>query len=134
MQEAGKDFLVGKTVADIGCGTGETTSKMQEVAQKVMGFDPKLSMIAQALKTYPNSYFIQSSAEDFNLEAECDCITSFFCLQWVEDKPKVFANFFRALKDGGKILVTLATKEEKSVVEEVVKKLFMLSLKRNIRN
>lgn len=131
LQEAGIDFLLGKVVCDMGCGTGENTIKMAQTAIRVFGFDASESMINTAKPTYAdvqNVQFALLSAEQLNLIDMFDSLTCFFCLHWIQDKQTVFTNFYNALKPGGRMLCTIAIKED-SAIEAVGEFLQHLQIK-----
>lgn len=126
LQEAGDDFLQGKVIGDMGCGPGDITIEIAKIADMVYGFDISASMInkAKEISNVDNVEFLVSPAELLDMVNVFDSLTSFFCLHWVEDKQTVFTNFYNALKPGGKMLCTIATKEENPLVMGVAGKLF----------
>lgn len=129
--------LTGKTVLDIGCGTGNITAYMakEKGAFSVTGIDASPAMIDTAQKTYgllSNLTFKCEKAETFNHDKQYDIITSFFCLHWIKDKTPVFENIYNHLKPGGCALFTISTPEEESplrkqifqeIITELIKKI-----------
>lgn len=126
--------LAGLDVIDVGCGSGNLSVKMAKKAKVegadcvygfVLGTDTSLEMIKKAKETYfkdiHNVAFECVAAEslttaDPESEGAFDLLTSFFCLNWVKDKQTAFTNFYKVLRPGGKILCTIGTTEEKTVV------------------
>lgn len=110
--------IVDQEVLDMGCGTGETSVKMAEIATRVLAMDASLEMVRNAHDEYCQNdkvTFIRCAAQDLDWKKKCTRVTSFFCLHWVKDKQTVFTNFYNVLKPGGKMLCTLATEEEKAL-------------------
>lgn len=128
LQEAGDDFLLNKVVCDVGCGTGETTTKMAGMASVAIGIDASDVMINRAMQAFQaigNVRFIHLAAEGIGLVNLFDSLTSFFCLHWIEDKQTVFTNFYRALVPGGKMLCTIMIQEPGAIEAhgEILRKL-----------
>lgn len=95
-------------VLDVGCGDGGYTKKiLRQVPQgSVLGIDPSQNMLhlAQEVRNeYPNFSLKQEDILDIQYSNQFDKVVSFWCLQWVVDIKKAFANINSALKPGGKI-------------------------------
>ncbi|MGL4854703.1 MAG: class I SAM-dependent methyltransferase, partial [Lentisphaeria bacterium] len=55
-----KKFLPkGKTILDLGCGTGKYTAKLNQDGYDVIGFDVDKEMLKVAKKNYFDSTFVQ---------------------------------------------------------------------------
>jgi ubiquinone/menaquinone biosynthesis C-methylase UbiE len=104
--------LTNKKVLDVGCGTGNITSKIATTAQYVHGIDASKNMIDYAQTTYgniPNLSFEHSFAEDFTTEEQYDYALSLFCLHWIEDKQAAFEKINTSLKKNGEVFCTIAS-------------------------
>jgi trans-aconitate 2-methyltransferase len=111
--------LPGKTILDIGCGTGNITNKVAKIAAFVDGIDASPNMIKYALETYgtnhnlpgvsyqKNMKFHNTPIENFISDKEYDLALSFFCLHWVKDKKAAFEKVYNALKPNGNLLTTI---------------------------
>jgi ubiquinone/menaquinone biosynthesis C-methylase UbiE len=102
-------FFDGKTVADIGSGSGGLTRKMAMRKANVVGVEPSKELLVQAnalnrLKNYTIPYR-QGTAEDTGLEAsKYDIVT--VMRAWHEfDRPKALKEIKRILKEKGTLIV-----------------------------
>jgi len=102
-------FKGNESVLDIGCGNGDTTREIAKQVPRghVVGIDASLSMIEEAQRTQlrENLRFEVLNAQDVNFEREFDIVTAFFCMQWVQDKIKVFRDINNALRSNGKFMM-----------------------------
>lgn len=113
--------LEGKTVVDLGCGTGRDCfifSKLVGPQGKVFGVDMVDEQLAIAnqyidyhMKTFgfskPNISFLKGYIEDLNSigieKNSVDVITSNCVINLSPDKTLVFSDIFRALRPGGEL-------------------------------
>ncbi|MCX7708807.1 MAG: methyltransferase domain-containing protein [Clostridia bacterium] len=67
-----------ESVLDIGCGTGEFTQKVANLAKNVIGIDIAPQMIKEAQKRYPakNISYILQDFDDMDGTLQFDCIVS----------------------------------------------------------
>jgi len=96
--------LAGRTVLDLGCGTGFVSAQLAARAQSVYGVDLAEGMIAYARAQYPDSsiQWAVGDAENLPLADACvDVIFSSLALQWCENLNAVFAELQRVLRPGG---------------------------------
>jgi trans-aconitate 2-methyltransferase len=102
-------FKGNEIVLDIGCGDGTTTKKILEKVPfgSVLGIDACINMVETA-----NEFQIPDilsfkilNAHDINFSQQFNLVTCFFCMQWVQDKPKVFKKIFQSLKANGRLLM-----------------------------
>ncbi|WP_435590134.1 class I SAM-dependent methyltransferase [Nocardia sp. bgisy118] len=97
------------TVVDLGCGSGEFTAALAELAPRgrVIGVDQDPSMLSAADRySAPNLEFVRAPATEFDrcLEAGvADLVVSRSMLHWlpVADYPAVFGAVYRTLRPGG---------------------------------
>jgi len=67
---------------DVGCGTGQSTVALAEIANSIIGVDPSAEMLAHA-RPHPNIQYLQSSAEDIPLASGLfDLITAAQAFHW----------------------------------------------------
>lgn len=104
----------GKTlnILDIGCGDGKITKELSLTLNEstICGIDSSTSMIEYASKNHSNGkklYFVKSDASKLNFQEEFDLIVSFYCLQWVTNKTKLFEDLRNALKPDGLVLLLM---------------------------
>ncbi|MEK7098991.1 MAG: class I SAM-dependent methyltransferase [Patescibacteria group bacterium] len=97
----------GKTVLDVGCGTGETPYYIaQKGAKRVVGLDYSASAIAVAEQTYrhPNLSFQKKDIKD--VREKFDVIITMGTLEHVDDPLAMLKKFKSLLNPGGSIIVT----------------------------
>ncbi|OGV27197.1 MAG: hypothetical protein A3F18_07225 [Legionellales bacterium RIFCSPHIGHO2_12_FULL_37_14] len=93
-------------ILDIGCGDGKITKKISLMLNdcKVYGMDNSISMVEHASKNHANKEnlcFALGDASELNFQEEFDLIVSFYCLQWIANKEKLFKEILNALKPDG---------------------------------
>lgn len=98
---------------DVGCGDGKITAHLaQQLPQgSVMGVDVAAEMIAYAQATYPpttqpNLRFACQDARSLSFETQFDLIFSNAVLHWVDDHWAFLQGAHRALKPGGKLILS----------------------------
>lgn len=99
-------------ILDVGCGDGKIT---KQIAQRVPAgfvhaFDFSDKMIGLAQRDFgalQNVEFKVDDASKFAYDVAFDKILSFFCIQWVKDKPGAFSSIYRHLKDGGEFSIVV---------------------------
>ncbi len=62
-------FLCGKTVLDMGCGYGTTTSKITELGYDCIGIDYDVNTVETAKNEFPHCKFLVANAEDLPFES-----------------------------------------------------------------
>jgi demethylmenaquinone methyltransferase/2-methoxy-6-polyprenyl-1,4-benzoquinol methylase len=103
----------GDTVLDIACGTGDLTEQFaQTAASRVIGIDftPAMLEIArEKVKPRPHSAKVEYREGDaMNLavaDASADVVSIAFGIRNVAQPARAFAEFFRVLKPGGRLVV-----------------------------
>jgi malonyl-CoA O-methyltransferase len=113
--------LVPRTVLDLGSGTGGAALAMRKrwPRARILAIDlapPMLRVLRERDRTWmrrllrPLSPAIDLACADARAlplaEGAVDVLFSNLCLQWVEDLPAVFAGFRRALRPGGRLLLS----------------------------
>ncbi len=110
------DFTGNESVLDVGCGDGKITAELADRLKEgaVVGVDSSEAMIkfasAEFAKNRPNLNFNVCSAEKINYLNKFDVVFSFACLHWVKDQMAFLIGAKKALKDNGKIIITLYPK------------------------
>jgi SAM-dependent methyltransferase len=109
--------LDGATVLDLGCGSGRdcyVLSKLVGPRGRVIGVDMTAAQLAVARRHqawhaerfgWANTEFHEGYIErlDFLADASVDLVVSNCVLNLSPDKPRVFREIFRVLKDGGEL-------------------------------
>jgi ubiquinone/menaquinone biosynthesis C-methylase UbiE len=99
-------------ILDIGCGDGKITKEIGLILNEstVRGIDRSTSMVEYASKNHSNGEklrFTVGDASELDFQQEFDLIFSFYCLQWVADKTKLFKEISNALKPNGIALLLM---------------------------
>lgn len=98
----------GASVVDLGCGTGELTSRLHVhvKAGNTLGVDSSEAMLAKARPLSGNGLtFEVGDIGDFGAEAAFDLIFSNAALHWVPDHRGLLARLTRGLRRGGQLAV-----------------------------
>lgn len=115
------DLLAPKSherILDLGCGSGELTAKIDELAGSVVGIDKSPEMITRAKEQFPACDFEVGDATDFNVGKPFDALFSNATLHWVLDYKKAIANIHSNLTDGGRMVVEFGGKNNvKTIIE-----------------
>lgn len=104
------------SVIDLGCGTGELTSKILDYLEnsKVIGIDSSAEMLEKA-KHFETSRlsFIQRSIEDqLNVNDTFDLIISNAAIQWCNNHKELFPRIISKIKSGGQLAVQIPSNHE----------------------
>lgn len=103
----------GSLVFDVACGTGDLCKQLRKSRLRVVGFDMSSGMLEAAHTTAPLVL-----ADGLNLpvaDRSADGVTCGFALRNVESLPKLFAEFARVLRPGGRVSL-LEVAEPKSPI------------------
>lgn len=92
----------GEAILDLGCGDGALTQDLADMGAQVTGLEPDPSMAAAA-RARGLSVLEQDAHAPFG-EARFDAIFSNAALHWMRDPALVFAQAFRALRPGGRLV------------------------------
>jgi arsenite methyltransferase len=101
----------GNHILDIGCGPGNLTAHLAELAGKdgrVVGIDPsqeRISLAHDLENATPNLSFFVGIAEDLSRfpSASFDVVFVNSTFHWVQDQPAAMGEFARVLKSGGRL-------------------------------
>jgi trans-aconitate methyltransferase len=110
----------GERILDLGCGTGQLTSKIAEAGAEVVGLDASPAMIGQARQNYPKLRFMLADATTLEFENEFDAVFSNAVLHWVLDRAGVAVGVVRALKEGGRFVAEFGGRGNVRVLEGAI--------------
>lgn len=116
-------------ILDIGCGDGKVSASLAERVPvgTVVGIDSSAEMIRYANDTYrsrvPRLIFEECDAAKLRFENEFDVIFSNAALHWVQDHRAVVQGIARALRPGGRILLSMGGKGNVTQVIDAVQSL-----------
>jgi ubiquinone/menaquinone biosynthesis C-methylase UbiE len=101
--------IVGKTVADIGCGTGRHWAKiMDKKPARLAGYDVSAGMLSMLQKKYPGAetHLLKDEHLAGLADHSCDLVISTLTVAHIADIRAALAEWRRALRPGGSILIT----------------------------
>ncbi len=110
------------TVADIGCGPGNSTSAIAECFPnaELIGIDSSPNMIEKAKTRYPKLKFKLCDA--LELEGKYDLLFSNACLQWIPNHTILIPALMNKLNEKGVLAVQIPINDEEplfQIIQEV---------------
>ena len=97
-------------ILDLGCGSGQLTSKINGFAKETIGIDKSADMIADAKTKFPNIEFKVGDAGNFKFDEKFDSIFSNATLHWVKDYKGAIKCMYENLNSNGKIVLEFGGK------------------------
>ncbi len=90
-------------ILDMGCGTGNITTRLAEKGYDVIGLDSSVDMLSKAREKDKESLYLHMDMTDFELYGTVDAIVSALdCVNYItEDIDKLFALIYNYLNPGG---------------------------------
>lgn len=103
-----RSFVEGKTVIDVGCGTGYGCALLAERAARVLGIDFNADAVAYSRTHYgaPNVQFEQADARTLARAERFDVAVSFQVIEHVADTRAFVERMKQVVKPGGRILIS----------------------------
>lgn len=101
--------IAGKTVADVGCGTGRHWKKLfAGQPARVTGFDVSTGMLARLKAKFPaaETFVLSNNKLDGLADASVDLLISTLTIAHIEDITEAFTEWNRVLKPGAEIFIT----------------------------
>ena len=99
----------GMTVADVGTGTGFVAEAAIEAGARVIGVDISEGMLAQVTSRLAGKPFEGRQSDVMSLplaDGEADAVLANMFLHHAEDPPSTIRQMVRALKPGGRLVIT----------------------------
>lgn len=98
---------------DIGCGSGNYTSKLQELGVSIIGIDPSIEMLQKARNKNSNIDYQLGVAEDIELpDNSMDGVVAFLTIHHWTNLEKGFQEIGRVLKPNGRLVIFHSTPEQ----------------------
>lgn len=99
------------SIIDLGCGTGELTSKLLDYFEdsKILGIDSSAEMLEKSVHyRTARLHFIQRTVEEqMELDEKFDLIFSNACLQWCENHQELFPKLISKINKNGQLAVQI---------------------------
>lgn len=114
------------SVIDLGCGTGELTSRLLDYLQdsKVIGIDSSAEMLEKARHFATDRLaFTRRSIEDqLNLNDTFDLVISNAAIQWCSNHKELFPRIISKINPGGQLAVQIPSNHE-FIVHQLLRKI-----------
>ena len=98
-----------RTVADLGCGTGQLVGELAPFVRQVIGVDNSAAMLKAAKRRVNGTHNVELRKGDLEAlpldDASCDAALLVLALTYVEDVPAVLREAARVLKPTGRLVV-----------------------------
>lgn len=116
-------------ITDVATGTGDLLIYWRDIAKerniqvdKFVGIDPSVGMLSVAKTKVDFAEFIEGKAQALPLESACtDMISISYGIRNVVDRAEALAEFHRALKPEGIVVILEFTKQERrGLIDKVV--------------
>lgn len=107
-------------ILDLGCGAGQLTYQISQLAEEAVGIDKSAEMIKSAKAQFPAIEFRVADASNFHFEQPFDAIFSNATLHWVLEYRKAIQCIYDNLKPGGRMVVEFGGKDN---IGQIVKEL-----------
>ncbi|KMQ64203.1 trans-aconitate methyltransferase [Chryseobacterium sp. FH2] len=113
------------SVVDLGCGTGELTSKILDYLRdsKVLGIDSSAEMLEKAkhFETSRLHFEKRTIEEQLNLNDTFDLIISNAAIQWCDNHKELFPRIISKINKGGQLAVQIPSNHE-FIVHQLLRK------------
>lgn len=116
----------GLSVIDLGCGTGELTSRLLDYLEdsKVLGIDSSEEMLQKAAHFVTNRLHFEkrSIEEQLHLGDMYDLVISNAAIQWCNNHKELFPRMIKKIKPGGQLAVQIPSNHE-YIVHQLLRKI-----------
>ena len=108
-----------KTIIDIGCGPGNSTSTLAEIFPDadIMGIDNSENMIKKAKEEHPELKF--ELRDISKITGKYDLLFSNACLQWVPNHDDLLPKLMKNLSDKGVLAIQIPINEEEPLFKTI---------------
>lgn len=98
-----------KSVADLGCGPGNSTALLKQAwpESTVFGIDSSPAMLEQARLVVPDGHFIAADIQHWTPDFPLDVLYANASLQWLPNHPVLFPRLISLLAENGVLAVQM---------------------------
>jgi len=117
-------LVAGMRVLDVAMGTGLVAREEVDITgdpQLVLGIDPSIGMITQALRVLPVRAVLGAAEELPLADGQFDFLSMGYALRHLSDLSVTFAQFYRVLKPGGRLCILEITRPRTRLRRAAVK-------------
>jgi len=105
------DLRDGRTVVDVGAGTGKLTRLLVPTGARVIAVEPLPAMLEKLVEAVPGAVATLGTAEELPLpDASADVITVAQAMHWF-DQDRALPEFHRVLRAGGAVALVWNTRD-----------------------
>ena len=114
------DLREGRTVLDLGAGTGKLTRALVATGAHVIAVEPGEAMLAQLRQAVPEAQALRGAAEDIPLpDASVDAVTVGQAFHWLRH-DEALPELHRVLRPGGGVGLLWNSRDQDSPLQRVV--------------
>ena len=107
------DLRPGRTVLELGAGTGKLTRLLVPSGARVLALEPVAEMRERLAATTPSAELVEGTAEAIPLPAGCvDAVVAAQAFHWF-DAIRALSEIHRVLRPGGRLLLAWNTRDER---------------------
>jgi len=106
-------------ILDAACGTGKYFAMILGSGREAVGVDQSSGMLAEANAAFPEAHTRTMGLQELTFVGEFDSVICVDAMENVppEDWTLVVGNFYRALRPGGYVYLTVETKDDRLIEE-----------------
>jgi SAM-dependent methyltransferase len=117
------DLRDGRTVLDLGAGTGKLTRQLLETGARAVAVEPGDAMRAELLRAVPEAEALRGSAEDIPLpDNSVDAVTVGQAFHWFRHE-EALPEIHRVLRAGGGIALIWSARDQESAFQRDISEL-----------
>lgn len=99
--------VAGQSVLEVGCGEGYGTALLAASARQVLGLDYDAPTVSHAAASYPQASFARANLAALPVQsASVDALATLQVIEHVWNHPEFVGECLRALRPGGRLIVT----------------------------
>ena len=98
-----------KSVLDIGCGSGWSAKKFDQLKVNWIGLEPASSHFTVAERINPELNIINKTFEQYDTDRHFDCIIAVMVFSHIKDVQSSFKKIYNLLNDGGVFIIVCST-------------------------